>query len=123
MLPITLRRFTELLFSILFTGDLAPGFPRCAALKGAATLDNNQNHQTKNSSRNFGQLFIHSRLGTVSLASGGKQGLISCGPLGIHKQQHDPTDERQHSDDWRNKVAVGGLNVLFRGTRQAFPAL
>jgi len=52
--PVTLRRFTELLFSILFSSDLAPGFPRGAALRGGATLDNNQNHQTKNSSHSFG---------------------------------------------------------------------
>jgi hypothetical protein len=35
----------------------------------------------------------------------------SGGPLGIHKQQHDPTDERQHSDDWRDKVLYCGLKV------------
>ena len=53
--PITLRRFTELLLcSILFSSNLAPGFPGGAALRSGATLDNNQNHQTENSSRGFG---------------------------------------------------------------------
>jgi hypothetical protein len=32
-------------------------------------------------------------------------------PLGVHKQQHDPTDERERSDDGRDKVADCGLKV------------
>jgi hypothetical protein len=35
----------------------------------------------------------------------------SSDPLGIHKQQHDPADERKRSDDRGNEVAVSGLNV------------
>jgi hypothetical protein len=38
-------------------------------------------------------------------------GLRSSDPLGVNKQQHDPTNERERSDGWRDKVAVGGLNV------------
>ena len=32
-------------------------------------------------------------------------------PLGIHKQQYDPTDQREGSDDWGNKMSFCGLNV------------
>jgi hypothetical protein len=35
----------------------------------------------------------------------------SGGPLGIHKQQHDPTDERERSDDGRDKMPFCGRNV------------
>ena len=35
----------------------------------------------------------------------------SCGPLGIHKQQHNPTDERERSGDWRDEVRFCGLKV------------
>ena len=31
--------------------------------------------------------------------------------LGFDHQQHDPADERERSDDRRDEVAVGGLNV------------
>ena len=35
----------------------------------------------------------------------------SGGPLGIHEQQHDPTDERERSDDGRDKMPFCGRNV------------
>jgi hypothetical protein len=40
-------------------------------------------------------------------------GGLSAGtsPLGIHQQQQDAADERERSDNWRNKVPFGGLDV------------
>jgi hypothetical protein len=35
----------------------------------------------------------------------------SSDPLGVDKQQDDSTNERECSDGWRDKVAVGGRNV------------
>ena len=35
----------------------------------------------------------------------------SRGPLGINKQQYDPTDQHECSDDWRDKVLVRGLKM------------
>jgi hypothetical protein len=32
-------------------------------------------------------------------------------PLGIHKQKHNPANERECSDDWRNEVTLCGFNV------------
>ena len=32
-------------------------------------------------------------------------------PPGFDNQQHDPADERERSDNRRDKVAVGGLNM------------
>jgi hypothetical protein len=55
--PTILRRSIKFLFLLLFASDLAPGFRRYAALRGGASLDNNENHQTKNSFRSFGKFF------------------------------------------------------------------
>ena len=35
----------------------------------------------------------------------------SRGPLGIHKQQHNPTDQHECTDGWWDEVRVCGLNV------------
>ncbi len=37
--------------------------------------------------------------------------LHSRDPPGIDNQQHNPTDEREGSDHWRNEVTFCGLNV------------
>jgi hypothetical protein len=36
---------------------------------------------------------------------------LPSGPLGVHHQQYDSADERQRSDNRRDKVADGGLKV------------
>ena len=37
--------------------------------------------------------------------------LCSADPLGVHKQQHDPANKRERSDNRRDKVADRGFKV------------
>ena len=49
---------------------------------------------------------------TVNLNAGAQDALcVRSGLLGVYHQQHDPADERERSDGWRDEVVVGGLKA------------
>ncbi len=65
--PIILRRRPEFLFSLLFGGGLAPGFPRYGILRRSATIGDNQSRQTKDDSRSFDHSCLHKTHDFVNL--------------------------------------------------------